>query len=134
MSWMNPLDLTHAPILQDLLELDFGLEPRPEDLHNDYSARAFVDDGTGLAFIFRRGADGAEISLVFEDAVLLESAGRFGVGATLDIWYRGRYVVNDVLVEQHGARRFYYLDFIEEDFSVTLAAVRVTAQLTPAPA
>lgn len=129
---MNPINLTHALLLDSLLELDFGLKPVPEDLHTNYTCRAFVDDGDGLAFIFRR-ADGAEISLIFEAAVLLESAGRFAMGATPDGFYRGRYVVDGQLVEQHGPRRFYYLDFIEEDFSAALAATRVTAQFTPTP-
>ncbi|MBC7447047.1 MAG: hypothetical protein H7330_03215 [Hymenobacteraceae bacterium] len=134
---MNPLDLTHTPLLDgDVLDLDFGVDSRPEDLHNDYSCRAFVDDGDGLAFLFRR-ADGAEISLIFESAVLLESAGRFGVGTTLLAFYRGRYFADgdsrNALVEQQGARYFYYLDFIEADFSLTLASTRVTAQFTAAP-
>ncbi len=133
---MHPLDLTHAPLLDELLDLDFGWSGQLEDLHSDYTCRAFVHDGDGLAFLLRR-ADGAEISLIFESAVLLESAGRFALGTTLLSFYRGRYFADAdpsrTLVEQQGPRYFYYLDFIEADFSVTLAAARVTAEFTPAP-
>ncbi len=129
----SPLDLTHAPLLHDLLDLDFGLGPVPEALHTAYTTRVFVDDGSGLALILRRHADGAEISLIFEDAVLLESAGKFAPGATPDGFYRGRYVVEGALTEQHGTRTFFYLDFVDDEFSVVLAAARVTAEFSPAP-
>jgi hypothetical protein len=129
---MSSLALTHTPLFESLTELDFGTGT-PEDLTTGYTCRAFVDDGTGIAFIFRRGANGAEISLIFQDAVLLESAGRFAAGTTLDSFQRGRYFLDDALLEEHGGRYFYLLDFVEEDFSLTLAASGVSAQFEEAP-
>lgn len=127
MALMRPLDLTASPLFEPLLSLEFG-GTRPEDLADDYTCRAFIDDGQGMAFIFRR-PDGSEISLIFHDAVLLQSAGKFAAGATLDSFYRGRYEINKRVVDKQGARRFFYLDFVDDDFSITLAATSVIAEL-----
>ncbi len=132
---MNPLDLTHAPLFEDLLTLSFGPDAAAEDLHAAYTCRVCVDDGDGMAFLCRR-ADGAEVSLTFAAAVLLQSAGRFTSGAVLVAFTRGQYAGVETagkLVEQYGGRYFYHLDFVDEDLSVTLAAAQVTAQFTPAP-
>lgn len=128
---IRPVDLTASPLYEPLLALEFG-GTRPEDLADDYVCLAFVDDGNGLAFLFRR-SDGAEISLIFHDAVLLQSAGKFEAGTTLDSFYRGRYEVGKKVTDQQGARRFFYLDFVDEDFAVTLAATAVIAELTESP-
>ncbi len=129
---MPSLDLTQFPLFDPLAQLDFGPDTCPTDLTDGYNCRAFVDDGTGIAFIFRYGVDGAEISLIFHDAVLLESAGRFVAGATLDSLQRCRFTVESKLLEAYGGRQFYQIDFVEEDFSLTLAATAVTAQLDEA--
>lgn len=129
---MSHLPLTHAPLLEPQLELEF--EPgQAQDLAADYVCTAFLDDGEGLAFLFRNPATGAQVSLIFQHAVLLEAAGRFQSGAVLDNFHRGHYEVGGETREEERGRYFYYLDFIDDDFSVTLAAAAVEATWLPEP-
>jgi hypothetical protein len=119
---MAIIELTNAELLKDLTTVE--TVDTFFDLHNDYTCTnidyKLLDKMLGFLFEPNK-SDAAKnnLYLLFENATIVNlnlDLTRTTDGSTLDSFYRGRYQLEDTLVEYAPTGEgYFYLEFIEGD-------------------
>jgi len=102
-------------ILKDLSEFEF--ENQVYDFHNDYDCKKICFENGTLILMFQKRVSGFLLSLKFH-GVDISKALFFNISSienlTIDTIYRGRVVVNEVLLElSNNGTAYFYLEFCE---------------------